>query len=48
VTADQRGGAFLATLALSQRVSRLHQLDAAEYQGRHRKPHNEARPAVQG
>lgn len=36
MTADQCGGAFLMTLALSQRVSRLSRIDAAEYVGRHR------------
>lgn len=38
MTAAERFGAFLATLALSQRVSDLHVLDDAEYVGKHHKP----------
>lgn len=38
VTAAQRWAAAYMTLALSQRISRLHEIDKAVYIGRHSKP----------
>lgn len=39
MTAAERFGAALMTLALSQRISRLHEIDQADYRGRHRATH---------
>jgi hypothetical protein len=40
MTAAERLAAAEMTLAFSQRISRLYELDAAEYVGKHhRKPH---------
>lgn len=39
MTADQRAGAFLMTLGLSHLVSRLHEIDQADYRDPHRATH---------
>ncbi|GAA2860983.1 hypothetical protein [Nonomuraea rubra] len=49
MTAIERLAAAEMTLAFSQRISLLYEIDAADsYDGRHHKPVQAARPAVQG